>query len=86
MAKKRKKAKKASTRFIGMYTECGDLSQLTTMDNWGNNVTGATADDVRKKINEHIDQNDYSGGKYVIVEVIDVGSATQVTWTGKTDL
>lgn len=86
MAKKRKKAKKAPHLFLGMYSECGRIDQLVPMEDHVGYVTGVTADDVRKKIDAFMEGSDFCGGKYAIVQVLDVGSASQVVWNGPKEL
>lgn len=75
--KRKKRSSKARLRkFIGMYTECGAMSQLNTIEDGSDEmITGSTAAEVRAKLVDWINNTGSleEDSKVVIVEVIEVG-------------
>lgn len=88
MAKRKKKrAKKAAAQpYIGMWSECGSLNQLAAMELYGNPVKGATVEAVKVGIREWIDSEGNMGGTFAVVQILDVGTPSEINWTGKTEL
>lgn len=79
MAKAKKK--KAVKKFIAMRSNCGNVSQLAYID--GGHC--ATAEAAKKAVQADIEYNGSDGGTYAIVEIIDVGRPTGMTWGATLD-
>lgn len=86
--KRRKRSSKTRQRtFVGMYTECGAMSQLNTIEDGSDEtITGHTAAEVRAKLVDWINNTGSleEDSKVVIVEVIEVGHEPpkQLQWVG----
>lgn len=85
--KRRKRSSKTRQRtFVGMYTECGAMSQLSTVEDGSNKtITGHTVAEVRAKLVDWINNSgSLEDSKVVIVEVIEVGHEPpkKLQWDG----
>ena len=83
MTIKRKKAKKATGKFILLSSSCGGVAQL---EGCGNNGF-ASIEAAKAAASKMLDDGDlYDPTVIVVAEIHDVAKPTGISWTGKTVL